>query len=117
MEQVEVGIWFADESGFEGDPRPRKRWDKKASKTRVNKNGGHLRMNLIGMVCPRSGQFFAIEASHSDSATFQAFNEEQLLSFRPSYLRRYESPKKDSKNCLYRNVFLTTTIKGAKLNL
>jgi hypothetical protein len=27
-------------------------------------NGGHLRMNVIGMVCPRTGQFFAIEASH-----------------------------------------------------
>ena len=30
-------------------------------------------MNVIGMVCPRSGQFFAIEASHSDSITYQAF--------------------------------------------
>jgi hypothetical protein len=27
FEQTEVDIWFADESGFEGDPRPRKRWD------------------------------------------------------------------------------------------
>ena len=78
MAQADVGIWFADESGFEGDPRPRKRWDKKGSKTRVTKNGGHLRMNVVGMVCPRSGQFFAIEASHSDSVTFKAFNKEQL---------------------------------------
>lgn len=73
FEQPDVDIWFADESGFEGDPRPRKRWDKKGRKTRVTKNGGHLRMNVIGMVCPRSGEFFAIEASHSDSATYQAF--------------------------------------------
>jgi hypothetical protein len=28
------------------------------------------------MVCPRNGQFFAIEASDSDSATFQAFLDE-----------------------------------------
>ena len=35
MEQPDVDIWFADESGFEGDPRPRKRWDKKGSKTRL----------------------------------------------------------------------------------
>jgi hypothetical protein len=76
MERPDVDIWFADESGFEGDPRPRKRWDKKERKTRVTKNGGHLRMNVIGMVCPRSGQFFAIEASRSDSATFQAFLDE-----------------------------------------
>jgi transposase len=76
FERPEVDIWFADESGFEGDPRPRKRWDKKGRKTRVTKNGGHLRMNVIGMVCPRSGEFFAIEASHSDSATYQAFLDE-----------------------------------------
>jgi hypothetical protein len=35
--------------------------------------GGQLRINVIGMVCPGSGQFFAIEVSHSDSATYQAF--------------------------------------------
>jgi transposase len=73
IKQPDVDIWFADESGFEGDPRPRRRWDKKGRKTRVTKNGGHLRMNVIGMVCPRTGQFFAIEASHSDTVTFQAF--------------------------------------------
>jgi len=76
LNQPDVDIWFADESGFEGDPRPRKRWDKKGRKTRVTKNGGHLRMNVIGMVCPRTGQFFAIEASHSDSVTYQAFLDE-----------------------------------------
>ena len=76
LEQPNVDIWFADESGFEGDPRPRKRWDKKGRKTRVTKNGDHLRMNVIGMVCPRTGQFFAIEASHSDSATYQVFLDE-----------------------------------------
>jgi len=30
-------------------------------------------MNVMGMVCPRNGEFFAIEASPSDSDTFQAF--------------------------------------------
>jgi len=37
--RADVDIWFADESGFEGDPRPRKRWDKKGRKTRVTRNG------------------------------------------------------------------------------
>lgn len=69
----DVELWFADESGFEGDPRPRRRWDKKGQKTRSTKNGDHLRMNVMGMVCPRTGEFFAIETSHSDSDTFQAF--------------------------------------------
>jgi transposase len=69
----DVELWFADESGFEGDPRPRRRWDKKGQKTRSTKNGDHLRMNVMGMVCPRTGEFLAIEASHSDAETFQAF--------------------------------------------
>jgi transposase len=71
-----VDLWFADESGFEGDPRPRRRWDRKGNKTRVTKNDDHLRMNVVGMVCPRTGEFFAIETSHSDSETFQAFLDE-----------------------------------------
>ena len=54
IDQSDVDIWFADESGFEGDPRPRKGWDKKVRKTRVTKNGGHLRINVIGMVYPSS---------------------------------------------------------------
>lgn len=71
-----IDLWFADESGFEGDPRPRRRWDRKGNKTRVTKNGDHIRMNVIGMICPRTGEFFGIEASHSDSDTFQAFLKE-----------------------------------------
>lgn len=71
-----VDIWFQDESGFEGDPRPRRRWDKKGNKTKVTKNGDHLRLNVMGMICPRTGEFFAIETSHSDTDTFQAFLKE-----------------------------------------
>jgi len=72
-QEPDVDIWFGDESGFEGDPRSRRRWDRKGSKTKVTKNGDHIRMNVMGMVCPRTGEFFAIEASHSDYETFQAF--------------------------------------------
>lgn len=75
-EQEDTEIWFGDESGFEGDPRPRRRWDKKGHKTRSTKNGDHLRMNALGMVCPRSGEFFAIEATHVSSDMFQAFLDE-----------------------------------------
>ncbi len=41
--------------------------------TKPAKNGDHLRMNVMGMICPRTGKFFAIETSHSDTETFQAF--------------------------------------------
>jgi len=73
---ADIELWYADESGFEGDPRPRQRWDRKGRKTRVTKNGEHLRMNVVGMVCPRTGQFFAIETTHVDSDVFQAFLDE-----------------------------------------
>lgn len=70
-EQVE--LWYADETGIEGDPRPRRRWAERGKKARVTKNGDHIRMNACGMVCPRTGQFYALEFSHSDTETFQAF--------------------------------------------
>ncbi len=91
-----------DFSGFEGDPRPRKRWDKKGRKTRVTKNDGHLRMNAIGTVCPRSGAFFAIGASHSDLATYQAcldqadksisFQRKIIRAFGSGHIGRYRQP-------------------------
>lgn len=37
------------------------------------KNGDHLRMNEIGTVGPRSGQFYVIGTSNSDSVMIQAF--------------------------------------------
>jgi hypothetical protein len=112
MEQADVDIWFADESGFEGDPRPRKRWDKRGRKTRVTQNGGHLRMNVIGMVCPRSGQFFAIEASDSDSATFQAFEEQLIERLDQSILDVINNPKKtQQKDCWFAQ-FMSNSKKG-----
>jgi transposase len=72
----EAEIWFGDECGVEGDPRPRRRWAKRGEKTRGVHNGEHLRLNVAGIVCPRTGAFYALEFSHSDSVTFQAFLDE-----------------------------------------
>jgi len=69
-------IWFCDESGFEGDPRPRRRWSKIGEKARVTKNGDHVRMNVTGMVCPRTGETFLFEFTHSDTDVFQFFLDE-----------------------------------------
>jgi transposase len=69
----QVDLWFTDETGIEGDPRPRRRWAERGRKARVAKNGDHIRMNVTGLVCPRTGQFYALEFSHSDVETFQAF--------------------------------------------
>ena len=69
----QVDLWFCDEMGVEGDPRPRRRWVQKGSKPTITKNGDHLRMNVTGLVCPRSGYFYALEFSHSDTECFQTF--------------------------------------------
>lgn len=73
LQNNQVELWFADESGFEGDPRPRRRWARKGEKTRGTKNGDHVRMNVTGMICPRTGQAYLLEFSHSDTDCFQAF--------------------------------------------
>ena len=86
-EQPDLDIWFADESGFDGDPRPRRRWDKKGRKTRSTKNGDHIRMNVIGMVCPRTGEFFAIEATNVFTEMFQVFLDEAKKCTKPERKR------------------------------
>lgn len=84
-----IELWFCDESGFEGDPRPRRRWAKKGEKARLTKNGDHVRMNVTGMVCPRTGETFLFEFTHSDTDVFQFFLDEAnktLASSRPRQL-------------------------------
>lgn len=71
-----IELWFSDESGFEGDPRPRRRWVTKGSRPTRVKNGDHLRMNVLGMVCPRRGEVFAVEMTHCDTDCFQVFLDE-----------------------------------------
>lgn len=73
LQDDEIELWYADETGIEGDPRPRRRWAKKGEKTRLTRNGDHLRMNVAGMVAPRTGEVFALEMSHSDRECFQVF--------------------------------------------
>ena len=68
-----VDLWFLDECGVEGDPRPRRRFAKKGDKIRQAYGGAHLRMNVTGMVLPRKGEFYALEFSHSNTEIFQIF--------------------------------------------
>jgi transposase len=68
-----IDIWYLDEMGIEGDPRPRRRWAQKGAKIRVPYYGEHLRMNVTGLVGPRTGQFYALEFTHTDSDVFQVF--------------------------------------------
>ena len=65
--------WFCDESGFEGDPGPRKRWVERGGKPRIPYGGNHLRRNVIGAVSPGTGEPSAIILNHCDTGVFQAF--------------------------------------------
>jgi len=78
-----IDIWYADETGVDGEPKPRRRWALKGSNPIVVKNGDHIRMSILGTVCPRTGEFFAIEASYSDSEVFQAFLDQASKCIKP----------------------------------
>ena len=69
----EIDLWFLDETGIEGDPRPRRRWAQKGEKIRHPYQGTHLRMSVTGSVCPRTGEFYSLIFSHSDTEVFQTF--------------------------------------------
>lgn len=76
LQDEAIDLWYQDEMGVEGDPRPRRRWVLKGEKARVTRNGDHLRMSTCGIICPRTGEFFALEFDRSDSETFQIFLDE-----------------------------------------
>jgi transposase len=75
LNDPDTDIWYLDETGIEGDPRPRRRWEKVGKRGRVPYKGEHIRMNVTGMICPRTGQFYALEFTHMDGTIFQVFLE------------------------------------------
>lgn len=68
-----ISLWYCDEAGFEGDPRPRRRWVKVGSRPRVPYLGDHIRYHAIGAVSPRRGELFSLVVPHSDHLVFQTF--------------------------------------------
>jgi transposase len=73
LRDEQIDLWFTDEMGVEGDARPRRRWAQKGEKTRGTKNGDHIRLNVAGVVCPRTAEVFAMSFTHSDRECFQVF--------------------------------------------
>ena len=86
-EDPEVELWYGDETGIDGEPKPRRGWAIKGSNPRVVHNGDHIRLDILGTVCPRTGDFFAIEASHCDTDVFQVFLDEAAASIIPERKR------------------------------
>lgn len=68
-----VRLWFCDECGVEGDPRPRRRWVVRGSKPKIPYTGLHIRNNIIGAVNPDSGELFSLIFDGCDTSVFQYF--------------------------------------------
>jgi len=66
-------IWYIDETGIEGDPRPRRRWVQKGEQRNVPYAGTHIRETIIGGVCPQTGQLQAIQVPYCNKEIFQIF--------------------------------------------
>lgn len=66
-------IWFGDETGIEGDPTPKKRWVKKGAKVNIPYYGKHIRANVIGAICPASGEISTLVFDYCDKESFQIF--------------------------------------------
>ena len=73
LEDPTCAVFFGDEAGFEGDPRPRSRWVKRGSRPVQGYYGGHIRQNVVGAVNPCDGQLVSLIVSHNDTSVFQAF--------------------------------------------
>jgi len=71
-----IELWFSDECGVEGDPRPRRRWVQPGRRRTVPYLGDHLRQNVIGAVAPQSGGLFSLIVSGVDTDVFQFFLDE-----------------------------------------
>lgn len=72
-DEPDTDVWFCDESGFEGDPRPRRTWTKIGKERTSPYLGEHIRHNVFGAVCPADGRLTALLFNLCDSETFQAF--------------------------------------------
>ena len=68
-----IELWYGDECGVEGDPRPRRRWTARGSRPRVPYLGDHIRANVVGAVCPATGQSFAMVFDAMNTDCFQCF--------------------------------------------
>jgi len=69
-------IWFSDEVGFEGDPRPRARWVKVGSKPINGRASEHLRFSAIASINPMSGEIMSLVVPGADQKVFQVYLDE-----------------------------------------
>lgn len=73
LQAPNLDLYFGDETGIEGDPKPRRRWAQKGVKTQVPYTGDHIRENVIGAVQPRTGELLCHVVPYVDSEWFGLF--------------------------------------------
>lgn len=73
QEDPSIELWFADECGVEGDPRPRRRWSQRGARPTVAYVGDHVRANVVGAVCPATGESFCMIFDGVDTNVFQCY--------------------------------------------
>ena len=71
-----VEIWYQDECGVQGDPRPRQVWSKRGSRPKIHYKGNHIKESVIGAVRPTDGKFVSLIMPFVDTQTFQIFLDE-----------------------------------------
>jgi transposase len=78
-----IQLWFGDECGVEGDPRPRRRWVQPGKRRTVPYLGDHIRENVIGAVAPQTGELFSLIVDGVDTEVFQLFLDEMAKAVPP----------------------------------
>lgn len=73
IEDENCDLFFGDEAGFEGDPRPRRKWAKRGERITQGYFGKHIRQNVIGAVAPKTGKLVSLIVPHCNSDVFQVF--------------------------------------------
>ena len=72
----EIDIWFCDETGFEGDPVPRRIICRRGDRPRIYYSGSHVRASVLGAVRPRDGKLVSLIMPFVNSDIFQCFIDE-----------------------------------------
>lgn len=72
----DVEVWYSDECGVQGDPKPRRIWARKGSRPRVGFKGTHIKENVVGAVRECDGKFVSLVLPEMNASLFQLFLDE-----------------------------------------
>jgi transposase len=68
-----VELWYQDESGFQGDPRPRQLLARTGSRPTLSYTGAHRCESVLGAVRPADGRFVSLIMPRANTEIFQIF--------------------------------------------